>query len=243
MNDAALITGSSRGIGSAIAEKLSESGMYIYINYLHSRTQAEATLQNIMALGGKGEIFQASIAQESDVAKMFDYIKTQNKRLTVLVNNASITKDSLFGMMSSQDWNDVIKTNLNGLYLCTQQAIKIMIAQKFGSVVNISSVSGQRGAIGQTNYSAAKAAVIAFTKSLAMEVGKFNIRINCVAPGYIDTDMLLTLPLQKRKQLAQSCSLGRIGTADEVASLVRFLISDQASYIQGQTITIDGGMY
>jgi 3-oxoacyl-[acyl-carrier protein] reductase len=239
----ALVTGASRGIGAEVAKIFAQNGLYVYINYEKNKNAAEQVLEKIKIQQGEGEIIQTSINNKDEVLSMFEKIKKDKKRLDVLVNNAGVTQDSLFGLMSLQAWQKVIDTNLTGLYLCCQQAIKIFIAQRFGNMINLSSVSGIYGAVGQTNYAAAKAGIIAFTRSLAFEVGKYNIRVNAVAPGYIQTDMLAKIPFHLHKKIIEKCALERIGLPQEVAQVVNFLASESASYIQGQTLIVDGGLF
>jgi len=239
----AIVTGASRGIGAEIAKRFAQNGMYVFINYENNKHAAEKVLEFIKSQRGEGEIIQGSVSQKEQVSALFEKIKKDKKRLDILINNAGVTHDSLFGLMTLDAWRKVINTNLTGVYLCCQHAIKIFISQRFGNIINISSISGVRGAVGQTNYASAKAGIIAFTKSLAYEVGKYNIRVNAVAPGYIQTDMLAKIPLTVQKSLIDKCSLGRIGNPSEVANVVSFLASEDASYIQGQTLVVDGGLF
>ncbi len=239
----ALITGASKGIGAAIAKKIAMAGAYVYINYYQSENSAQLVLEDILKLGGQGEIIQASVNQKEDVEKMFALIKKQGKGLDILVNNAGITKDSFLGMMQYEDWHQVVHTNLDSVYLCSHYASKLFLSKKSGKLLNIASVSGIYGAACQANYAASKAGIIAFTKSIAIELGKFNIQVNTIAPGYIETEMYLKIPADIRKNIKDQCSLGRIGKPEEIANVALFLLSDAASYIQGQTIVVDGGLF
>lgn len=238
----ALVTGGSRGIGAAIACKLAKQGAFVLIHYNCNKESAEKVLNDIKESSGSGEAIQADITDSEQIKKLFEHIKKNYGSLDILVNNAGITQDSFMGVMTEDQWHKVINTNLNSLYLMCNHAVKIFIDRKAGKIINISSVSGIYGAPGQANYSAAKAGVIAFTKSIAMEVGRFNIFVNAIAPGYIETDMLMKLPINIRKNLFQKCSLQRVGKPDEVANVVGFLASDDSSYIQGQVIVVDGGL-
>jgi 3-oxoacyl-[acyl-carrier protein] reductase len=242
-NQVALITGASRGIGAATALKLAEQGAYIFIHYHQNKNAAENILKQIHEKEGKGEIIHADVHQPESVQQLFETIKKNKNRLDILINSAGITCDNFMGAMDHEQWDKVIQTNLTGVYLTCHQAIRIFMAQRSGKIVNMSSVSGIYGASGQANYAAAKAGVIALTKSVAMEVGKFNVQINAIAPGYIETDMLMQLPANIRKILPSKCALGRTGKPEEIANVVSFLVSKEASYIHGQTIIVDGGLF
>lgn len=238
----ALITGASKGIGAAIAKLFAKAGAYVYINYNKSTKDAEAVLNDIKHHGGEGELIQASVAVKEEVETMFQLIKDRNRGLHILVNNAGITKDNFLGTMSEIEWCSVINTNLNSVYFCSFYATRIFIAQKFGNIINISSVSGVYGAPGQVNYASAKAGIIGFTKAAALELGRFNIHVNAIAPGYIDTDMFAKIPPNIRNLAKNQCALQRVGKPEEVANVALFLASDNASYIQGQVILVDGGL-
>lgn len=238
----ALVTGGGRGIGAAISQQLAAEGSYVFINYHSNDSAAEKTLDYIHKWGGKAELIRASVADSQAVNDMFTSIKKKMGRLDILVNNAGITRDKLLGMMSLLEWQTVLDTNLTGLYLCCHNAVRLFIPQKSGKIVNISSISGIRGSAGQSNYAATKAAICAFTRSISYEVGKFNIQVNAIAPGYIDTEIVARMPKTIRGALAQKIALGRIGRPEEIANVVTFLASDASSYIQGQTIVADGGL-
>ncbi|MDA3899595.1 MAG: 3-oxoacyl-ACP reductase FabG [Spirochaetes bacterium] len=235
----ALITGGSRGIGRAVAIELGNAGFYCVINYKSNKQAAEETLSTITGNGADGEIsaFDVTdrIATKSVIAELLDRLGY----IDVLINNAGIVADSLFIMMKDEQWDSVIDTSLNGFYNVTKPVLKNMIKRKKGSIVTVSSVSALIGNRGQANYSAAKAAQIAATRSLATESARFNVRINAVAPGLIDTEMIDSAPVEYIKQMIP---MNRIGRPEEVARVILFLCSDDASYITGQTIGINGGM-
>lgn len=238
-----LVTGGSRGIGSAICKKLAvESDYHILINYHSNQTAAEETLQEIQKLGATGEILGFDVANFEQVQNVLTQWQEANpeKLVEAIVNNAGITKDGLFMWMTPQDWSSVMNTSANGFFNVTQFFIQKMLRNKYGRIVNIVSVSGVKGTAGQTNYSAAKGAIVAATKALAQEVAKRNITVNAVAPGFIKTDMTSELD---EKELLKLIPVNRFGEAEEVADLVSFLISKKASYITGEIININGGIY
>ncbi|MBP1222085.1 3-oxoacyl-ACP reductase FabG [Flavobacterium sp. 1355] len=238
-----LVTGGSRGIGSAICKKLAvEADYHILINYHSNKTAAEETLQEIQKLGATGEILGFDVSNFDDVQQTLIKWQEANPDAIVeaIVNNAGITKDGLFMWMTPEDWNGVVNTSLNGFFNVTQFFIQKMLRNKYGRIVNMVSVSGVKGTAGQTNYSAAKGAIVAATKALAQEVAKRNITVNAVAPGFIRTDMTSQLD---EKELLKLIPVNRFGEAEEVADLVSFLISKKASYITGEIININGGIY
>ncbi|MEZ0180851.1 MULTISPECIES: 3-oxoacyl-ACP reductase FabG [Flavobacterium] len=238
-----LVTGGSRGIGSAICKKLAvESDYHILINYHSNQTAAEETLQEIQKLGATGEILGFDVANFEQVQDVLTKWQEANPEAIVeaIVNNAGITKDGLFMWMTPEDWNGVVNTSLNGFFNVTQFFIQKMLRNKYGRIVNMVSVSGVKGTAGQTNYSAAKGAIVAATKALAQEVAKRNITVNAVAPGFIRTDMTSELD---EKELLKLIPVNRFGEAEEVADLVSFLISKKSSYITGEIININGGIY
>jgi 3-oxoacyl-[acyl-carrier protein] reductase len=239
----ALVTGGSRGIGSAICRKLAaESDYHILINYQSNAAAAEQTLAEVKSYGRTGEIIQFNVADAAQVTAALTAWQEANPEaiVEVIVNNAGITKDGLFMWMSAQDWSSVINTSLNGFFNVTNFFIQKMLRNKYGRIVNMVSVSGVKGTAGQTNYSAAKGAVVAATKALAQEVAKRNITVNAVAPGFIRTDMTGDLD---EKELIRLIPVNRFGEAEEVADLVSFLTSRKASYITGEVININGGIY
>ncbi|MFB3386121.1 3-oxoacyl-ACP reductase FabG [Flavobacterium sp. LAR06] len=238
-----LVTGGSRGIGSAICKKLAvEANYHILINYHSNKTAAEATLQEIQKLGATGEILGFDVSNFEEVQSVLTKWQEANPEALVeaIVNNAGITKDGLFMWMTPEDWNGVVNTSLNGFFNVTQFFIQKMLRNKYGRIVNMVSVSGVKGTAGQTNYSAAKGAIVAATKALAQEVAKRNITVNAVAPGFIRTDMTSQLD---EKELLKLIPVNRFGEAEEVADLVSFLISKKSSYITGEIININGGIY
>jgi 3-oxoacyl-[acyl-carrier protein] reductase len=236
----ALVTGGSRGIGRAIALALAAQGAKIVVNYASSQGAADAVVAEIVAGGGEAIAVKADVSVEAEVEAMVARAIEGFGRIDVLVNNAGITKDGLLLRMKPADWNSVIDLNLSGVFLCTRSVSKIMLKQKSGRIINISSVVGEMGNAGQSNYAAAKAGVIGFTKSVAKELASRGITVNAVAPGFIATDMTHGL---NAEGIIAHIPLGRLGAADEVAGAVRFLAADPAAaYITGQTLNVDGGM-
>lgn len=239
----ALVTGGSRGIGSAICQKLAaETDYHILINYQSNKAAAEQTLEAVKNAGGKGEIIAFNVTDSEEVKNVLTAWQDANPEaiVEVIVNNAGITKDGLFMWMSHEDWSSVINTSLNGFFNVTNFFIQKMLRNKYGRIVNMVSVSGVKGTAGQTNYSAAKGAVVAATKALAQEVAKRNITVNAVAPGFIRSDMTANLD---EKELSRMIPTGRFGEVEEVADLVSFLVSRKSSYITGEVININGGIY
>lgn len=238
----ALVTGGSRGIGRAICVKLAEEGHYVIINYTSKQDEAENTLKMVREKGADGEIMKFDVANQADVdAVLGGWIeKNPEKTIEILVNNAGIRKDQLLMWMSNAEWNGVMDISLGGWYNVTRLIIKGMLVKKYGRVVSVVSLSGLKGLPGQTNYSAAKAAVIGATKALSQEVGRRGVTANCVAPGFIKTDMTEGINEKDYKQLIP---LNRFGTSEEVADAVIFLASEKAAYITGQVLSINGGLY
>lgn len=239
----ALITGGSRGIGKAICIQLArDTNYHILINYNSNKEEALNTLQEVKSVGGTGEILQFNVVNADEVKTALNTWQENNKDaiIEVLVNNAGITKDGLFMWMPQNDWQDVINTSLNGFFNVTNHLIQKMLVNRYGRIINMVSVSGLKGTPGQTNYSAAKGAVIAATKALAQEVAKRNITVNAVAPGFIKTDMTSNLDETELKKMIPA---NRFGEAEEVAHVVSFLASNKASYITGEVININGGIY
>jgi 3-oxoacyl-[acyl-carrier protein] reductase len=242
MKKYALVTGGSRGIGRAICLKLAEAGYPVIINYKSNEEEARHTLEMIISKGGEAELlpFDVSIKEETEKALESWANAHQEAYIACLVNNAGIRRDNLLVFMSDSEWKDVLDTNLGSLFYVTRKLIKDMLVNKYGRIVNVVSLSGIKGLPGQTNYSAAKAGVIGATKALAQEVGRKNVTVNAVAPGFIRTDMTKDLDEKEYKALIP---LNRFGEPEEVAEVVAFLASDKASYITGEVISVNGGLY
>ena len=243
MNDKqiALITGANRGIGMAILKTLSESGCIVI-----GTSRSEAGVKVINELIGdkdKGCGLVLDVKSQNDISKANKIIKETYGSVTILVNNAGITMDNLLLRMSNEEWSEVIETNLNSIYKVTKEFIKDMVKLRFGRIINISSVVGLSGNTGQTNYSSTKAAIYGFTKSLAKEVASRNITVNSISPGFIETDMTSKLKEDQKKALIDSIPLSRMGSADELAKVVKFIASSDASYITGENINVNGGLY
>lgn len=238
----ALVTGASRGIGKAIAEALGEQGATV-IGTATTEGGAEAITQRFAEAGIKGQGMRLDVGDESSVDAVMKDISDRFGAVAVLVNNAGITRDNLLMRMKSEEWDSVVNTNLTSVYRMTKACLRAMMKAKTGRIINIASVVGASGNAGQTNYSAAKAGMFGFTKSLAQEVGSRGITVNAVAPGFIDTDMTRELPDAQRDALLSSIPLGRLGKPEEIASVVVFLASDAAAYVTGETIHVNGGMY
>lgn len=237
----ALVSGGSRGIGRAISIKLAEQGFYVLINYRSNHEEAKKVLAEVEALGGKAELIPFDVSDPIQVEDVLGgWMKVHDQHIDVLVNNAGITGDNLMVFMSDEEWNKVISTNQNSFFYMTRQVLQGMIVNKFGRIINVVSLSGQKGHPGQVNYSASKGAIMAATKSLSMEVGKKKVTVNCVAPGFIKTEMTEDINEKEWKRLIP---LNRFGEAKEVANVVNFLASDDSSYITGETISVNGGMY
>ncbi len=238
----AIITGGSRGIGKAVALDLAKSGYYVVINYRSNETEANNTLAEIKSNGGDGELLPFDVAKrESIEATLHAWIeKNKEAKIAILVNNAGIRKDNLMMMMSNEDWRTVLDTNLDSFFYITKLILPLMLFNKYGRIVNIVSLSGIKGLPGQTNYSASKAGVIAATKSLAQEVGRRGITVNCVAPGFIRTDMTEGIEESHYRTIIP---IQRFGKAEEVAAAVSFLASPAASYITGEVINVNGGLH
>lgn len=236
-----LVTGSSRGIGAKTAQHLASLGMRVAVTYGQSKESAESLFQS---LPGDGHLLLPfNVADETSISEGFETITKEFGGLWGLVNNAGITRDQLLLRMKDSDFDDVIRTNLRGVFLCSKLAVKVMMKAKGGSIVNITSVVGQTGAPGQVNYAASKAGVEGLSKSIAQEVGSRSIRINCVAPGFIATDMTDELPESRKQAILAAIPMKSIGEAIDIAHSVAFLLSDESKYITGQTISVNGGMY
>jgi 3-oxoacyl-[acyl-carrier protein] reductase len=236
------ITGGSQGIGKACALVLAEAGASIAVGS-RNLEKLQGTVQDVEALGQKSLAVKVDVSDPLQVKAAFAEILQQLGRIDILVNNAGMTKDTLLLRMKKEEWDSVLQTNLTGIFLCTQEAIKNMLRQKYGRIVNISSVVGIMGNSGQANYVASKAGIIGFTKSIAQEVASRNITVNALAPGFIDTPMTENLPAATRAKLLERIPLGRMGTDREIAYGVKFLASEEAAYITGHVLHINGGLY
>jgi len=238
----AVVTGSSRGIGAATAIKLAEEGADLVVNYNSDKKSAEETAEKIRGLGRKALIVQGNVSDGKQAKKLIKTTVKEFGKIDILVNNAGITKDGLLLRMKEKDFEDVVNVNLKGTFNCTKNAIRYMMKQRNGKIVNLSSVVGLMGNAGQANYAASKAGVVGFSKSVAKEVSKRGINVNVVAPGYITTDMTDELPEQVKKDMLDNIPLNRFGEVEDVANVILFLVSPLANYVNGQTINIDGGM-
>ncbi|MFC1799877.1 3-oxoacyl-[acyl-carrier-protein] reductase [Candidatus Eisenbacteria bacterium] len=237
----AIVTGGARGIGSAIVLKLAGLGADVAIVDL-LEAEAEDTVRKVEALGRKSVAVRCDISSSEDVKEMFETVKTALGGVHILINNAGITRDNLMLRMSDSDWDSVIKVNLTGTFNCCRVAAKHFIRQRSGRIVNLASVVGIMGNAGQVNYSSSKAGIIGLTKSVAKELAPRGVTVNAIAPGYIETEMTGKLPEEARSVFMSAIPLGRFGTVDDVANIVAFLVSDDANYITGQVIKVDGGM-
>ncbi|MGN0949114.1 MAG: 3-oxoacyl-[acyl-carrier-protein] reductase [Megasphaera sp.] len=238
----AVVTGGSRGIGRAVAVTLAEAGADVAIIYAGNTAAAEETTKMIEEKGVKALAIQCDVSDEKAVATMMKTVKKELGRVDILVNNAGITRDGLLMIMKEEDWQAVLDTNLNGSFHCTKAAARLMMKQRCGSIINITSVVGETGNAGQANYAAAKAGLIGFTKSVAKELASRNVRCNAIAPGCIATDMTAVLGDEAVANMVKNIPLGRVAQPEEVAKAVLFLASDDASYITGQVLNVDGGM-
>lgn len=238
----ALVTGGSRGIGRAIAFELGRRGAGVMINYNQSADAAEQVKKEIEKVGGKAAIFQADVSEFEQADALVKGTIEQFGDLHILVNNAGITRDGLIMTMSESDWDAVVETNLKSTFNCSKPAVRYMMRKRYGRIINISSISGDMGNAGQTNYSASKAGQIGFTKALAREVATRNVTVNAISPGFIETDIWETVPEDIQTNLMDVIPLGRVGQAEEIAKAVAFLASDDAAYITGHVLVVDGGM-
>jgi 3-oxoacyl-(acyl-carrier-protein) reductase len=238
-----LVTGAARGIGRAIACSLAEAGSDVALNYAHSTEAAIVVRDEIRAMGRKAEIYQANVANDDENHAMGDAIRKDFGLVQIVVNNAGITRDRSFAKMNREQWQDVLDVDLTGPVLITHMMLPAMVESGWGRVINISSVIGQMGNFGQSNYSAAKGGLIAFSKSLAREVARKGVTVNCVAPGFIETDMTANVPEAALDNIRSVTPIGRLGLPEEVAPCVTFLAGPAASYITGQEISVNGGLY
>ncbi len=236
------VTGGSRGIGRAIVQRLAVEGAHIVFTYATAADPAARTLEAIKAAGGSAEVHPLEVADFDATQAFFKGIAARHGRIDGLVNNAGLTKDNLLLRMKEEQWDRVLDVNLKGVFHCTRAAARSMVKKRHGRIVNITSVVAVTGNAGQSNYAASKAGIIGFTRSIAVELASRSITVNAVAPGFIDTDMTQSLPESVREELLQRVPLGRLGKAEEVAALVSFLLSDDADYITGQVIHVNGGI-
>lgn len=238
----AIVTGSSRGIGRAIAKELAVRGAAVVVNFLKSAEAAEQVEAEITATGGRAAIFQADVSKFKEAQALVKFAVDTFDGLHILVNNAGITRDKLIMMMSEEDWDIVQETNLKSAFNCSKSAVRHMMRKRYGRIINITSIAGQMGNPGQTNYSASKAGQIGFTKALAREVGTRNITVNAIAAGYVETEIWEGVPEEAKDAILSMIPLGRKGETQEIADAVAFLASDQAAYITGQVLGVDGGI-
>ncbi|MGG2053495.1 3-oxoacyl-[acyl-carrier-protein] reductase [Lysinibacillus pakistanensis] len=237
-----VVTGASRGIGRAIALKLADEGAKVVVNYSGSQAKAEEVVARIQENGGEAIAVQASVSQSEEVTALIDTAVKTFGSLDILVNNAGITRDNLLMRMKEDEWDDVLNTNLKGVFLCTKAVTRQMMKQRAGRIINISSIVGVAGNAGQANYVAAKAGVIGLTKTTAKELASRNILVNAIAPGFIETEMTDQLPEELKQGMLTQIPLAKLGQPEDIAKAVAFLASDDANYMTGQTLHIDGGM-
>lgn len=238
----AIVTGSSRGIGRAVATELAARGAAVVVNYLNSAAAAAEVAAEIQTAGGIAQVHQADVSDFKAAQGLVKFATDTFEGLDILVNNAGITRDKLIMMMTEEDWDIVQDTNLKSTFNCSKAAVRYMMRKRYGRIINITSIAGQMGNPGQTNYSASKAGQIGFTKALAREIGSRNITVNAIAAGYVETDIWEGVPEEAKQMVLSMVPLGRKGEAQEIADAVAFLASDQASYITGQILGIDGGV-
>jgi 3-oxoacyl-[acyl-carrier protein] reductase len=239
----ALVTGGSRGIGRATVLALARLGAHVIINYRDNLAAAEATLGDLLASGGRGELYPFDVSDEKQVDEAVKKIVDHHKKIDILINNAGVTSDNLLIRVKPEEWDQVVGTNLKGAFFCTRAVTRVMIRQRYGRIVNLSSVVGQMGNAGQSIYAATKAGILGFTKAVAREVASRGVTVNAVAPGLIETEMTAQLPAKLQEEFLHSIPLGRFGHCEEVAALVAFLAGPDAGYITGQVMSVNGGLY
>jgi len=239
----ALVTGGSRGIGRAIVLALGDAGAYVVINYRGNQSAAEETLNCLRTRGGQGEILRFDVSMEHEIEEAVKKIVDRHTKIDILVNNAGVTSDNLLIRTKSEEWDEVIGTNLGGTVLCTKAVCRVMIRQRYGRIICLSSVVGQMGNAGQSLYAATKAGILGFAKSVARELASRGITVNAVAPGFIETEMTAQLSPKLQEEFLRSIPLGRFGACEEVAALVVFLAGSGAGYITGQVVSVNGGLY
>jgi 3-oxoacyl-[acyl-carrier protein] reductase len=238
----ALVTGGGRGIGRALAVRLAEEGANVAISYRSNDAAAGEAAEKVRGAGVEIELFKGDVSSPADVEALFNGVSDTFGRVDILVNNAGITRDNLMMRMKEEEFDDVLRTNLKGTYLCTRAALRSMVRARWGRIVNVSSVVGLVGNAGQANYAASKAGIIGFTKSVAREVAQRGITVNAVAPGYVETELTGSLPEKVKEQIREQVPAGRFGEPEEVAEVIAFLVGEEAGYVTGQTIAVDGGM-
>jgi 3-oxoacyl-[acyl-carrier protein] reductase len=241
-SQAIVVTGAARGLGRAMAVAFAAEGGYVYVGFTAREDEAARTLAQLREVGGEGALLGFDVRQPASVASAFARVQQERGRLDVLVNNAGVARDGLFALMPADDWNQVIATNLTGSFHCASAAARLMLAEKRGAIINIASAAGLRASVGQANYAASKGGLLAFTRSLAAELGPRGVRVNAVVPGLIAAGMGARLDHRIVDQRKAAIPLGRLGRAEEVARAVLFLASDESSYIVGQCLAVDGGL-
>ena len=238
----AIVTGASRGIGRAVAKELADYGAAVVVNYFQSQEPAEALVTEITGGGGKAIAVRANVGEPDDAQALAKRALDEFGRIDILVNNAGVNRDRSLRRMSTEEWQEVINTDLNSAFYCTSAALPNMVERKYGRIINMSSIIGQMGNVGQANYAAAKAGLIALSKSAAQELARYNITVNAMCPGFIETDMVIALSDEVKEALISRIPLGRFGRPDEVAAFIRFLVTE-GDWITGQQLNPNGGMY
>ncbi|MCI0856620.1 MAG: 3-oxoacyl-[acyl-carrier-protein] reductase [Chloroflexi bacterium] len=238
----AIVTGASRGIGRAVAKELGDYGASVVVNYNQSKDQADALVKEITAGGSQAIAVRADVSKADDAKALIETAIKEYERIDILVNNAGVNRDKTLRRMAAEEWDEVISTDLNSAFYCSSAAIPHMVEAKYGRIINMSSIIGQMGNVGQSNYAAAKAGLIAFTKSAAQELARFNITVNAMCPGFIETDMVLALSDEVKEALIAKIPLGRFGKPEEVATFIRYLVTE-GQWITGQQLNPNGGMY